>query len=753
MAAIVDELRRIPMSQRLAATLTRASDYAEAQSHAEVALEHLLLALTEDPDAGQVLAASHIDMALLKADVSQYLGGLSIRGDVGGGGALSISADLRRILEAAAAAASQGRRRDINGAIVLAAIVGDGKSSAAHMLRAQGLTFEEAIKALQRAMAAAPTPAPAPAPAPTPTPQSQPADGPSSAASPPPSPAPPKASLGPTSSGPTSRPAPDLPPFAPRTSRTAAVERTEPQPDEGWIGEPDVETAERAAAPPSPSPPVPPASVSPDPAPPRRSETPTLEDFRQAVTAELEAAKRANYDDPPSGGRATEPPDSFEPARPAGPVTNPLTSPASSTAFDPFNGQPYTPGSLPRAAEAPSQSSPPPALPPLAPSPRLTLEPLPPRRPAEPRARRQMPQPGGRWPDPVGPAWERPPFEQQPVGAAPTLPPPPLPAFDDFGAISPASGMPASASRGPDQPGGFGGSTDARSRDRSYDEAAPNAQAAPWPDATLSPSSPLGPSPAPGAGQGASTGTMSPQLPPLPSFGSPERPPELAPAAATYERDVPSFDLPTLPPREPTQGRAAGRLPGADASGRRRRVPIDNAVAGQLVENIPRRMRAHVPSTVEVRLGMGEARTMLEGLDGEAMVHSVITAPAMSVRLRGPKGAFLIEPLSPETQWLDGRVGPIDISHAAWRWNVTPLTAGRRRLQLVISARTGRADGTFADTAVPDQVVDVSVATNYGRATAKLLTWTTLAIAGGIIGRFGEQAYEPIVETITRLIR
>ena len=57
--------------------------------------------------------------------------------------------DMRRILEAAAAAARGGRRREINGAIVLAAIVGDGKSAAAQVLSALGLTFEGAIRALQ----------------------------------------------------------------------------------------------------------------------------------------------------------------------------------------------------------------------------------------------------------------------------------------------------------------------------------------------------------------------------------------------------------------------------------------------------------------------------------------------------------------------------------------------------------------------------------------------------------------------------
>ena len=54
-------------------------------------------------------------------------------------------------MEAAAAAARGGRRREINGAIVLAAIVGDGRSAAAQLLQAQGLTFDGAIRALQGA--------------------------------------------------------------------------------------------------------------------------------------------------------------------------------------------------------------------------------------------------------------------------------------------------------------------------------------------------------------------------------------------------------------------------------------------------------------------------------------------------------------------------------------------------------------------------------------------------------------------------
>ncbi|MGE0023249.1 MAG: Clp protease N-terminal domain-containing protein, partial [Hyphomicrobium sp.] len=202
---LVDDLGRIPMSPFLTATLTRAADYATAQAHREVTLEHLLLALAEDPEATVVLKSSSVDLARLTAEVSDFLGRSDDRIDPATADTIAISSDLRRILEAAAAAARQGRRREINGAIVLAAIVGDGKSTAAHLLRLQGLTFEEAIRALQKA-----TPAPAPAP--------------SEAQPPPPSPPPPSVQA-PAPAQPPPRPAPGLgAPPPPDLTRPASTE-------------------------------------------------------------------------------------------------------------------------------------------------------------------------------------------------------------------------------------------------------------------------------------------------------------------------------------------------------------------------------------------------------------------------------------------------------------------------------------------------------------------------------------------------
>jgi len=168
--SFAEQFKAIAMSPNLGESLERAHRFARDQSHRVVTLEHLLLALTEDPEAALILQSANVDLARLGTDVSGYLGRLME--DMRGEEAVEPRPDseLLRVLQAAASAAQQSKRRQIDGAIVLAAIVGDGKSPAAGLLKALGMTFEEAIRALQRANTKArlkptakATPAPPPA--------------------------------------------------------------------------------------------------------------------------------------------------------------------------------------------------------------------------------------------------------------------------------------------------------------------------------------------------------------------------------------------------------------------------------------------------------------------------------------------------------------------------------------------------------------------------------------------------------------
>ena len=173
-----------------------------------------------------------------------------------------------------------------------------------------------------------------------------------------------------------------------------------------------------------------------------------------------------------------------------------------------------------------------------------------------------------------------------------------------------------------------------------------------------------------------------------------------------------------------------------------------------MVETIPRKMRAHVPSAVEVRLAKADFQMLADGLQADDVRrHAVLVTPAMSVRLLAPDGGFIIAAASPETQWLASKLGLIETDFASWRWSVTPLKAGRRRLQLVVSARTSVPDGTAADTTLPDQIIDVRVATNYGRATMKLAGWAAVAIAGGVFAKFGGALYDPAIAAVLAALK
>jgi len=170
---------------------------------------------------------------------------------------------------------------------------------------------------------------------------------------------------------------------------------------------------------------------------------------------------------------------------------------------------------------------------------------------------------------------------------------------------------------------------------------------------------------------------------------------------------------------------------------KRRRSRSVELQTGQLIENIPRSMRVALPSLVEARIAKSEVKHLADGIsEGAAFRHEVITR-AMSVRLRAPDGGFFIETASPETQWIENALGLMADDYASWRWTVTPKARGRRRLQLIISARTVGADGLAAETALPDQVVEIKVRTNYARLLAIASGWIVAALVGALLATFG----------------
>ncbi|MCK5519142.1 MAG: ATP-dependent Clp protease ATP-binding subunit ClpA, partial [Alphaproteobacteria bacterium] len=61
------------LSSNLEQTLHRALVYANTKHHEFATLEHLLLALVEDPDAVAVMRACDVNIELLKQELTQYI--------------------------------------------------------------------------------------------------------------------------------------------------------------------------------------------------------------------------------------------------------------------------------------------------------------------------------------------------------------------------------------------------------------------------------------------------------------------------------------------------------------------------------------------------------------------------------------------------------------------------------------------------------------------------------------------------------
>ncbi len=164
-------------------------------------------------------------------------------------------------------------------------------------------------------------------------------------------------------------------------------------------------------------------------------------------------------------------------------------------------------------------------------------------------------------------------------------------------------------------------------------------------------------------------------------------------------------------------------------------------------------MRVGISAPVEVRIAKAEVKAISDGLDvaRTAFQHDIQVTKAMSVRLRAPDGGFFIETASPETQWIENALGLMADDYACWRWTVTPKTRGKRRLQLIVAARTVGPDGLAAETALPDQVIEIKVATNYSVLAKRFAGWAVAAIIGGLLAQFGAQIWtslEPLIKSL-----
>ncbi|WP_102107272.1 ATP-dependent Clp protease ATP-binding subunit ClpA [Oceaniglobus roseus] len=131
---------------------------ANARRHELATLEHLLLALTDEPDAAKVMKACSVDLEDLKTTLVEFIDDdlSTLVTDVEGSEAVPTAA-FQRVIQRAAIHVQSSGRTEVTGANVLVAIFAERESNAAYFLQEQDMTRYDAVNFIAHGVAKDPS--------------------------------------------------------------------------------------------------------------------------------------------------------------------------------------------------------------------------------------------------------------------------------------------------------------------------------------------------------------------------------------------------------------------------------------------------------------------------------------------------------------------------------------------------------------------------------------------------------------------
>ncbi len=127
---------------------------ANARRHELATLEHLLLALTDEPDAARVMRACSVNLAELRQSLEEFIADdlSTLITDVEGSEAVPTAA-FQRVIQRAAIHVQSSGRTEVTGANVLVAIFAERESNAAYFLQEQDMTRYDAVNFIAHGVA------------------------------------------------------------------------------------------------------------------------------------------------------------------------------------------------------------------------------------------------------------------------------------------------------------------------------------------------------------------------------------------------------------------------------------------------------------------------------------------------------------------------------------------------------------------------------------------------------------------------
>ena len=141
-------------SNSLEASIHKALTFANNRKHELATLEHLLLALLDEPDASRVLKACGVDINKLEKSITTFLNEEleSLVSEVEGSEAVPTTG-FQRVIQRAAIHVQSSGRSEVTGANVLVAIFAERESHAAFFLQEQEMTRYDAVNFIAHGVA------------------------------------------------------------------------------------------------------------------------------------------------------------------------------------------------------------------------------------------------------------------------------------------------------------------------------------------------------------------------------------------------------------------------------------------------------------------------------------------------------------------------------------------------------------------------------------------------------------------------
>ena len=144
------------LSRGLEQALHQAIKLASERHHEYATLEHLLLALMDDGDAGQVMKACNVDTAKLRKSVQKYVDEDLISLVIEDGGEAKPTTGFQRVVQRAVLNVQNSGRDEVTGANVLVALFTERESHAVYFLHEQNMNRLDAVSYIAHGIAKRP---------------------------------------------------------------------------------------------------------------------------------------------------------------------------------------------------------------------------------------------------------------------------------------------------------------------------------------------------------------------------------------------------------------------------------------------------------------------------------------------------------------------------------------------------------------------------------------------------------------------